>query len=59
MACYVETNQHGNLRFKLYWKGMQWTEGAKKLKDTARNHQRMEARAVLISEEWRLRSSIT
>jgi Arm DNA-binding domain len=30
---------------------MQWTEGTNRLKDTVGNRKRMEARAVLISEE--------
>jgi integrase len=50
MACKVKLNPHGNLAFRLYWNGMESWEGTG-LKDTAKNRQRMEARAVLMSEE--------
>ena len=50
MACTVKVNRHGRLAFRLYWNGMESWEGTG-LKDTPKNHQRMEARAVLISEE--------
>jgi len=50
MACIVKTNQHGNLRYVLYWNGMQWTEGTK-LRDTVKNRRRVEAKAVLITDE--------
>jgi integrase len=50
MACKVKVNQHGYLAFRLYWNGMEAWEGTD-LMDNAKNRQRMEARAVLISEE--------
>jgi integrase len=50
MACKVKVNQHGYLAFRLYWNGVESWEGTG-LKDTAKNRQRMEARAVLMSEE--------
>jgi len=50
MACIVKPNQHGNLRYVLYWNGMQWTEGTK-LRDTVKNRRRVEAKAVLITDE--------
>jgi integrase len=50
MACIVKANPHGNLAFRLYWNGIESWEGTG-LKDTPKNRQRMEARAVLISEE--------
>src|SRR5262249_31081090 len=50
MACKVKLNPHGNLAFRLYWNGIESWEGTG-LKDTTKNRQRMEARAVLISEE--------
>lgn len=50
MACSVKTNRHGRLAFRLYWNALESWEGTG-LKDTEKNRQRMEARAVLISEE--------
>jgi integrase len=50
MACKVKVNRHGNLYFKVHWDGLEAWEGTS-LKGTSRNRQRMEARAVLISEE--------
>jgi integrase len=50
MACKVKVNQHGYLAFRLYWNGNKAWEGTG-LKDNAKNRQRVEARAVLISEE--------
>jgi Arm DNA-binding domain len=50
MACKVKVNRHGFLAFRLYWNGLDSWEGTD-LKDTPKNRQRMEARAVLISEE--------
>ena len=50
MACSVKVNRHGYLAFRLYWNGMESWEGTG-LKDTSKNRQRMEARAVLMSEE--------
>src|SRR5512132_1779204 len=50
MACSVKKNRHGNLAFRLYWNGIESWEGTG-LKDNAKNRQRMEARAVLISEQ--------
>ena len=50
MACKVKPNQHGRLRYFLYWNGMESTEGTK-LKDTPQNRKRLEARAQLMSEE--------
>src|SRR5262249_51950413 len=50
MACKVKLNRHGFLAFRLYWDGIESWEGTG-LKDTPKNRQRMEARAVLISEE--------
>ena len=50
MACKVKTNKHKSLAFRLYWNGMESWEGAG-LKDTPKNRRRIEARAVLISEQ--------
>jgi hypothetical protein len=50
MACKVKVNRHGFLAFRLYWDGHESWEGSG-LKDTPKNRQRMEAHAVLISEE--------
>jgi integrase len=50
MACTIKANRHGYLAFRLYWDGHKFWEGTR-LKDTPKNRQRMEARAVLISEE--------
>src|SRR5262245_3458575 len=50
MACVVKVNRHGYLAFRLYWNGIKSWEGTG-LKDNAKNRQRVEARAVLISEE--------
>jgi integrase len=53
MACKVKVNRHGFLAFRLYWDGQESWEGTG-LKDTPKNRQRMEARAVLMSEEMEL-----
>jgi len=50
MACLVKVNRHGILAFRLYWKGIESWEGTG-LRDTVKNRKRVEARAVLISEE--------
>ena len=50
MACKVKVNRHGFLAFRLYWDAHESWEGTG-LKDTPKNRQSMEARAVLISEE--------
>jgi integrase len=50
MACKVKTNRHGFLAFRLYWNGHESWEGTG-LNDTPKNRERMEARAVIISEE--------
>jgi hypothetical protein len=50
MACHVKTNRHDFLAFRLYWDGRESWEGTG-LKESPKNRQRMEARAVLISEE--------
>jgi integrase len=50
MACSVKINRHGRLAFRLYWSGIESWEGTG-LKDTSKNRQRLEARAVLITEE--------
>jgi integrase len=50
MSCKVKVNRHGYLAFRLYWNGRESWEGTG-LKDNAKNRQRAEARAVLISEE--------
>ena len=50
MACHVKVNRHGFLAFRLYWDGRESWEGSG-LKDTGKNRQRLEARAVLINEE--------
>jgi integrase len=55
MACKVKVNRHGFLAFRLYWDGHESWEGTG-LKDTAKNRQRMDARAVLISEEMERRT---
>jgi len=48
MACKVVVNRHGFVAFRLYWNGMESWEGTG-LSDTAKNHRRVEARAVLIT----------
>ena len=50
MSCKVKANRHGYLAFRLYWDGRESWEGTG-LKDNAKNLQRAQARAVLISEE--------
>ncbi len=50
MACKVKINRHGFLAFRLYWNGIESWEGTG-LRDTPKNRKRVEARAVLISEE--------
>src|SRR5262245_38869026 len=50
MACKVKVNRHRYLAFRLYWNGIKAWEGTG-LKDNSKNRQRVEARAVLISEE--------
>ncbi len=49
MGYKVDVNRHGNLRFRLYWNGMDWTEGST-LTDTPKNRDKMQARAFFISE---------
>jgi integrase len=51
MACKVRV-QRGRLRFRLRCQGEEWSEGSK-LRVTAKNRQRMEARALLISEDMK------
>jgi len=50
MACKVKVNRHGFLAFHLFWNGQRSWEGSG-LRDTVKNRKRVEARAVLISEE--------
>src|SRR5215831_6882397 len=54
MACKVEVSRHGSLAYKLYWfrlpQGTSW-EGTS-LKDNPKNRRSMEARAVLMNEEF-------
>ena len=50
MACKVTVNRHGFLAFRLYWDGKKLWEGTR-LKDTPKHRERMQARAVLISEQ--------
>ncbi len=55
MACKVKVNQHDRLAFRLYWTDsklgrLESWEGTG-LKDNAKNRKRVEARAVLITEE--------
>ena len=55
MACIVKVNRHGRLAFRLYWTDpeqgrLESWEGTG-LKDNAKNRKRVEARAVLITEE--------
>ena len=50
MACKVKVNRHGFLAFRLYWNSQESWEGTG-LTDTPKHRERMEARAVLISEE--------
>jgi hypothetical protein len=50
MACKVKVNRHGYLAFRLYWNGNESWEGTD-WKDTPKNRERAEARAVLMSEE--------
>src|SRR3989338_7590220 len=55
MACKVKVNRHGYLAFRLYWNGRESWEGTR-WKDTPRNRERAEARAVLITEEMEKRT---
>jgi integrase len=50
MAVKVKTNRHGYLFFRGYWNGRELWEGTE-WKDTPKNRERAEARAVLMSEE--------
>jgi integrase len=50
MACKVKVNRHGFLAFRLYWNGYESWEGTD-WRDTPKNRERAEARAVLISEQ--------
>ena len=50
MACKVTVNRHGFLAFRLYWAGHKAWEGTG-LKDTPKNRERVQARAVLMSEQ--------
>jgi hypothetical protein len=50
MAVKVKKNRHGYLFFRGYWNGRELWEGTE-WKDTPKNRERAEARAVLISEE--------
>jgi len=50
MACSVKVNRHGFLAFHLFWKGLRSWEGTG-LEDTSKNRKRVEARAVLMTEE--------
>jgi integrase len=50
MACKVKVNRHGFLAFRLYWEAYESWEGTS-WKDTPKNRERAEARAVLISEQ--------
>ena len=50
MACKVKVNQHGFLAFRLYWNCHESWEGTE-WRDTPKNRERAEARAVLISEQ--------
>jgi len=50
MACWVKVNRHGFLAYHLFWNGQRSWEGTG-LKDTSKNRKRVEARAVLMSEE--------
>jgi integrase len=50
MACVVKVSRHQRLALRLYWNGIESWEGTG-LKETPKNRQRLEARALLISEE--------
>jgi hypothetical protein len=50
MGCKVKANWHQYLAFRLYWDGYESWQGTD-LKDTPKNRERAEARAVLISEQ--------
>jgi len=54
VACQVKPNQHGYLAYQLYWYklpgGTSW-EGTP-LKDNPKNRRRMEARVILMNEEF-------
>ena len=50
MACKVKVNRHGFLAFRLYWNGYESWEGTE-WRDTPKNREKAQARAVLISEE--------
>jgi Arm domain-containing DNA-binding protein/integrase-like protein len=50
MACKVKVNRHGFLAFRLYWDSYESWEGTE-WRDTPKNRERAQARAVLISEQ--------
>ena len=50
MGCSARTNRHGYLAFRLFFKGLESHEGTK-LKDTAENRRKVEARARVIDQE--------
>jgi len=50
MACKVKVNRHGNLAFRLYWKGREFWQGTD-WKDTAKNRTKAEGKAVEITEQ--------
>jgi integrase len=50
MACKVKVNRHGFLAFRLYWDGYESWEGTQ-WKDTPKNREKAQARAILMSEE--------
>jgi len=52
MGCTVRTNRHGYLAYRLRWKGLESHEGTG-LRDTPANRRKVEARAVVMSEEMR------
>jgi hypothetical protein len=52
MGCFVRTNRHGYLAFRLYFGGMESHEGTK-LKDTPQNRLKVEARVRVIDQEIR------
>src|SRR5688572_18577113 len=53
MACKVKITKKGFLAFRLFWNGQTSWEGTK-LRDIPKNRERMEARAVLITEAMEL-----
>jgi hypothetical protein len=50
MACIVKANRHGYLAYRLFWRGLKSWEGTG-LKDTPKNREKLERRAIAMSDE--------